>query len=494
MPCHMTKLEAARAFERRAAARIPADDRPGFHLTPPVGWMNDPNGFCFYHGAYHLFFQYYPYDTVWGPMHWGHATSADLLHWTYLPCALAPDTDADAAGCFSGSAAPLPDGRLLLMYTGVQPAGADGRQAQMQCIAVGDGLDFEKDPQNPVIPAGLLPEGFGTADFRDPKVWRENGAYYCVAACRHAQDQGSILLFESPDARRWQFVTVLDSSRDRLGKMWECPDFFALGDTRVLLISPQEVCADENGELHPGDATAALLGRYDPVTHAFDRRKVQAVDDGLDFYAPQTALAPDGRRILIGWMQCWATTGQAPRPHPWYGRMSLPRELFLRDGRLCQRPVREIETLWQAETRLAGITVEARTALPGIRGRSLDLNVTVDADASPACRRFALRFAEGGGLFAEIRCDLALGELVFDRSHCGSRRDIPHIRRIRAVPHSGKLTLRLILDKDCAELFINDGERVLSVLVDAPETAQGISFAAFGGPVRLDVVQHELRA
>ena len=115
MPCHMTKLEAARAFERRAAARIPAADRPGFHLTPPVGWMNDPNGFCFYHGAYHLFFQYYPYDTVWGPMHWGHATSADLLHWTYLPCALAPDTDADAAGCFSGSAAPLPDGRLLLM-------------------------------------------------------------------------------------------------------------------------------------------------------------------------------------------------------------------------------------------------------------------------------------------------------------------------------------------------------------------------------------------
>ena len=90
MPCHMTKLEAARAFERRAAARIPAADRPGFHLTPPVGWMNDPNGFCFYHGAYHLFFQYYPYDTVWGPMHWGHATSADLLHWTYLPCALAP--------------------------------------------------------------------------------------------------------------------------------------------------------------------------------------------------------------------------------------------------------------------------------------------------------------------------------------------------------------------------------------------------------------------
>lgn len=174
--------------------------------------------------------------------------------------------------------------------------------------------------------------------------------------------------------------------------------------------------------------------------------------------------------------------------------MSLPRELFVRDGRLCQRPVREIETLWQAETRLTGVTVEAPAALPGIRGRCLDLSVTADAAANPGCRGFVLHFAEADGRFAEIRWDAQAGELLFDRSRCGTRQDLPHIRRVPAAPQAGRLTLRLILDKDCAELFVNGGERVLSALIDAPEQAAGISFAALGAPVRLDLVQHPLAA
>lgn len=133
--------------------------------------------------------------------------------------------------------------------------------------------------------------------------------------------------------------------------------------------------------------------------------------------------------------------------------MSLPRELFVRDGRLCQRPVREIETLWQAETRLTGVTVEAPAALPGIRGRCLDLSVTADAAANPGCRGFVLHFAEADGRFAEIRWDAQAGELLFDRSRCGTRQDLPHIRRVPAAPRAGRLTLRLILDKDCAELL-----------------------------------------
>ena len=175
MPRYLSKLETAREFERKEAARIPAASRPAFHLSPVVGWMNDPNGFSYYGGRYHLFYQYHPYNMVWGPMHWGHAASADLLHWDYLPCALAPDTAADAAGCFSGSAIPLPDGELLLLYTGVQPAATGHKELQAQCVAVGDGRDFAKDAANPVIPAGMLPEGFCAADFRDPKIWAENG-------------------------------------------------------------------------------------------------------------------------------------------------------------------------------------------------------------------------------------------------------------------------------------------------------------------------------
>ena len=158
-----TTLQNARAYEAQHGAAISAAERPAYHLTPYTGWMNDPNGFSFYQGNYHLFYQYYPYDTIWGPMHWGHAVSTDLLHWDYLPAALAPDSPCDKDGCFSGSAAQLPDGRQLLLYTSVrreeQPDGKT-RDVQTQSVAVGDGLDYVKLAQNPVLDETCLPEDF----------------------------------------------------------------------------------------------------------------------------------------------------------------------------------------------------------------------------------------------------------------------------------------------------------------------------------------------
>ena len=237
---NQTPLSAARDFEREAFNEIPEGDRPQFHLTPMVGWMNDPNGFCYYKDEYHLFYQYHPYNTVWGPMHWGHAKSRDLLHWTYLPAALAPDTDADADGCFSGSALPMDDGRLMLMYTGVQPAGTGHKELQAQCVAIGDGVDFTKLAENPVIGAALLPRGYSEHDFRDPKIFRgKDGMIYCVVGNLHETRKGAILLLESEDGRGWRFVTELDASRGELGCMWECPDFFELDGHQVLLTSPQ---------------------------------------------------------------------------------------------------------------------------------------------------------------------------------------------------------------------------------------------------------------
>ena len=148
--------------------------------------------------------------------------------------------------------------------------------------------------------------------------------------------------------------------------------------------------------------------------------------------------------------------------------------------------------MWRDTALLRGVKVEEPTALPGIGGRSLDLTVTVHTAQSPACRRFTLRFAADDVLYNEIRCDIDRGELAFDRSYGGSRRDIPHTRHIKAEPRDGKLTLRLILDKDCAELFVNDGERALSAVLDTPLPAGKIFFAADGGPACLDVVQHHL--
>ena len=140
-------LEKARKYEDEQGKQIKAEDRPVFHVSPYVGWMNDPNGFSYYRGEYHLFYQYHPYDTYWNSMHWGHVVSKDLLHWEYLPAALAPDEEYDKIGCFSGSATELGDGRQLLIYTAVdQEKMEDGtvRDIQTQAVAVGDGKNYKK--------------------------------------------------------------------------------------------------------------------------------------------------------------------------------------------------------------------------------------------------------------------------------------------------------------------------------------------------------------
>ncbi len=487
-----TPLDRVRAFEREQAMKLSADERPLFHLTPLVGWMNDPNGFCYYKGQYHLFYQYHPFSRQWGPMHWGHAVTTDLLHWTYMPCALAPDTAADAGGCFSGSAVEMPDGRLMLVYTGVQPAGTFRRETQAQCIAIGDGKDFEKSLLNPVIRHAHLPEGYSEFDFRDPKVWREaNGMYRMAVGNRHEVKSGTVLLMESKDGLEWSYVTEIDACRKEYGRMWECPDFFPLDGTQVLLVSPQEMHARE--DFHAGFGTVCILGDWNEKDCQFERKHIQPVDHGLNFYAPQTVLAPDGRRVMIGWMDNWETCKEAPRLHPWYGQMSAPRELRIEKGRLMQRPVREIKTLWQDTILHDSVMVKEETILPGVQGRLMDMTVTLLPSAGFACRRFTLHVAKDASHYVEIRCDLARGELVFDRSHGGSHRDIAHTRHVKAEARDGKLTLRLLLDKESVELFINDGERVVTSLIPTPLKAEEITFAA-DAPLLLSVEAHHLKA
>lgn len=221
----MTILEKAELYQRQN--RINKKDKPVFHFTPPVGWLNDPNGFSLYQGKIHLFYQYHPYSTEWGSMHWGHSVSEDFVKWEELPVALAPDQDYDAAGCFSGSAIETEDGHVLV-YTGVvEKEKEDGTREiiQHQCLAVGDGICYEKVKDNPVIPACLLPDDLSGTDFRDPKIWNEYGTYYLVAGCRNEKWDGRAVLFASEDLQSWRFLSVLADNRGKYGKMWECPDF-----------------------------------------------------------------------------------------------------------------------------------------------------------------------------------------------------------------------------------------------------------------------------
>ena len=196
------------------------------------------------------------------------------------------------------------------MYTGVaRERQADGghREVQTQCLAVGDGTDYVKYEKNPVLDQKDIPEGGSRYDFRDPKMWREeDGSYRCVIGNRPADGSGQILLFTSPDGFEWHFKKVLAENRNRFGKMWECPDFFPLDGKWVLIISPQDMLPS-GFEYHNGNGTLCLIGDYDQETEDFTEQSNQSIDYGIDFYAPQTVLTPDGRRVMIGWMQNWDT-------------------------------------------------------------------------------------------------------------------------------------------------------------------------------------------
>ena len=413
-----------------------------------------------------MFYQYYPYESKWGPMHWGHAVSEDLLHWEYLPCALAPDEAYDRDGCFSGSAVVLLDGRHLLMYTGVLKEHIERdtyREVQTQCIAVGDGIDYEKYEQNPVLDEEDIPKGSSRFDFRDPKMWKKaDGTYACVVGNRPADGSGQILLYESADGFQWKFKSVLVSNCDRFGKMWECPDFFELDGKWVLLISPQDMLP-KGFEYHNGNGTVCMIGEYDEASGTFKEEHDQSIDYGIDFYATQTILSPDGRRIMIGWMQNWEACSMRSPEEPWFGQMSLPRELSVKNGKLYQKPVRELDALRYDKVVYKNVMVSEIVKLDGIKGRKVDMELTVrPQNGEELYRKFAVRFAQNDTYYTSLSFRPRESILKIDRKFSGSRRAIIHQRRSLVDHAGGELKLRIILDRFSAEVFVGDGEQVLS--------------------------------
>ncbi len=516
------KLDKAREYERIHAQEITDEERPAFHLTPYVGWMNDPNGFSYYKGEYHMFYQYYPYDTHWGPMHWGHAKSKDMYTWEFLPAAIAPDEKADMEGCFSGSAITMPDGRQALLYTGcsmdlkedgtpvaIQPDG-NPFWTQAQCVAFGDGVDYEKVDLNPVMDIRHLPEGNSKYDFRDPKVVRhEDGTYRCYAVNRNKAGVGAFLQFKSEDMLHWELKSVMAESHGELGRMWECPDFFELDGKYVLLASAQDMLA-EGLEYISGNGTFVMIGSYDDETGVFTRETDQTIDYGIDFYAPQTVVTPDGRRVMIGWMQNWDAVNLRTNQPKWYGQMSMPRELYLKDGRLCQRPTKEIEHLYGEKVEAAGLTVkDGSLTVDGVKGRRVDLTVKVhpavgtkETHDTPAkgsteialqevYKQFGVRFAEGENVFSEVRVTPEMGTIDIDRRFSGTRRAISHTRTAALEAPNGEVTLRIILDRYSAEIFVNDGEKALTMTLITDQAADGISFYA-KGEAAFDVEMYSL--
>ncbi len=485
-------LKKAREYEQKNITEEVNRQKPSFHVCAPIGWINDPNGFSVYKGEYHLFYQYYPYAKAWGPMHWGHSVSKDLVSWKDLPAALAPDKDYDHAGCFSGSALEY-QGQHVLLYTGVEEKETEnGKQIrQTQCLAIGDGVDYQKTEDNPVIYPDGLPQGSSLEDFRDPKIWQEGDIFYAVMGSRSNDGSGQIPVYTSRDLRNWSLVSILDKCENQYGKMWECPDFFRLDGKWVLLTSPQDMLP-KGFEYHNGNGTLCLIGEYDEETGTFTEQHDQAIDYGIDFYATQTILTPDGRRVMIGWMQNWDACNLRSPEDKWFGQMSLPRELFIKEGRLCQRPVRELDELRMNKVEHRDVTFSDVISLDGVKGRKVDIELTLrPGDGEKLYQKFALRFAQNDQYQTAISFRPHESVLKVDRKFSGSRRAIIHQRRSLVNSKNGELKLRVILDRFSVEVFVNDGEQVMTATMYTDQSADGISFFA-DGVVTMDVVKYDL--
>lgn len=489
-------LEKAREYE--LLHKKDADpERPAFHLTPMVGWMNDPNGFSIYKDEYHLFYQYYPYTTNWGPTHWGHAKTNDFIKWEYLPCAIAPEHEYESNGCFSGSAIELDDGRQLLLYTGgskgTDEKGRENQDLQHQCAAIGDGVNFTKLENNPIIPVTDIPEGGNWLDFRDPKIYKEDGRYIVLLANRPDDGSGRVLMYESQDGLNWSYMGILDECHNEYGKIWECPDFFLLDGKWVLLGSPQEMVND-GLEFHPGYGTLAITGSYNKGSLKFTRENLHAIDYGTDFYAPQTLETKDGRRIMIAWMMNWTNVSfQMPDIH-YFSAMTLPRELHVRDGRLCQEPVKELENYRINPVMVKDACVKEETSFTDVKGRYLDLNVKVTpaGQDDSSYEFFEMKIAKNDRFYTSILYDRKKGTVTVDRTDSGVRFDIVHKREFYVADRNGCIDLRLIMDKDSLELFVNDGEQTHTSVIYTDLSAEDITFAA-DKEVNVDVECYTLK-
>lgn len=371
-----------------------------YHFAPKKGWMNDPNGLIYYKGKYHLFFQHNPHDIVWGPMHWGHASSDDLINWKEHEIALYPDSNyEDDGGCFSGSAIEK-DGRLYLIYTSVSK-----EYGQSQSIAWSDdGINFVKYENNPVIKH--FPED-ATADFRDPKVFEYNGEYRMIVGTKY-DNHGRIVQYKSKDLLAWEYVGVLfdDNSYDNV---IECPDLFLVDGHWVLMYSMiGKSCRRE----------MFCIGEYDGVN--FVEKKRLTPEYGPQFYAAQSFEAK-GKRILIGWLYDWDIKGNPNAKSA--GAMTIPREVHVIEGEIALYPIEQAKEL----------IIDARN---GYKNSKVNITTKGAADGKLIIN---IKYTKTVNCDKEANCGQ---EMIFER-------EIIYDKSVES--------LDLLIDDNSLELFINKG-------------------------------------
>ena len=438
-------------------AAVNGSNRHTYHAMPPVGWMNDPNGFNEAFGKFHLFYQFYPYGPSWDSMHWGHYTTQDFVKWKLEPTALAPDGPDDSDGCFSGSSV-VKDGKLYLVYTSV----------------MGD-----RQTQSLAVSADCL-----KTDFRDPKVFKRGEFYYLLAGALSENSEGMILLYRSRDLLRWEYVSTIRRDALTTRGTYECPDFFELGGTDVMLASPQGYVTD-GWRYENVQSSIYMTGKLNTEEGTFEKEYEDEIDGGFDFYAPQTMKTKDGRIVMIAWMQMWKRSFPTAK-HGWTGSMTLPRELTLKKGRLYQTPVREIERYRWNPIHFNNVKIGNRNELTKVNGTKIELSFTLDLGTA---KKVGIKLFQRGEHDACIYYDREKDLVVFDRSRMGE--EIAHdpeekdaaVRSVKVSTKDNRLSMRIFLDVSSCEVFLNGGERTMTGNVYSE--GEGISFFAEGGSARI---------
>lgn len=460
----ITKNKGQKALtQTNSPGRFGQPHKLQFHFSPDSMWMNDPNGMVYLDGSYHLFYQHHPYSNVWGPMHWGHAISKDLLHWKHLPIALYPDS---LGYIFSGSAVydstntsnfgTKENPPLVSIFTyhnsKEEKAGKIDFQSQGIAYSLDQGITWKKYKNNPVL------KNPGIKDFRDPKVfWYAAGSKWIMILA--VKDR--VHLYSSPDCKQWKKESEFGKNKGAHGGVWECPDLFPLtGEDKVtkwvMLVSINP------GGPNGGSATQYFTGQFDGKKFTCEHEDTRWIDYGPDNYAGVTWSNVKNRKLFLGWMNNWDYANEVPTSN-WRGAATVPRELALADcngkSYIVSKPVKELnKNVWKQKLTIIDrldLTIQSNLKSP-----LFDLSFTAE-DTS-----FEIQLSNSREEFLLVGYEANNKEFYIDRRQAGINDFSKNFAR-RAVAkrvENGAVKFRMLVDVGSIEVFADRGEVVMTSL------------------------------
>jgi beta-fructofuranosidase len=432
-------IEKALKYIKENKHKVNEEFRMKFHAMPEIGWMNDPNGLAFFKGQYHIFYQHYPYNSVWGSMHWGHIISNDMVKYEYAPIALAPD-QSDESGCYSGGAI-IRDEKLHLFYT--KHLEKDGKIIETQGLAISeDGIFFNK-VNKPIIDSELLGDNALISDTRDPVPYYHNGKYYLIIGTKDRNDKGKFIICESEDLKTYKYHDTIEHE-NLFGNMAECPDLIDFDDANVLLYS--KISYNKTLEKNE-NFSQYIIGDFNFENKTYDFHKCRDIDSGYHFYAPQTLKDDKDRIIMIAWMEMWGRQSVTHElGHNWQGSCTFPRVLTLKDNILYQWPIEEITNYYGALQKITNHQIFPKQA-----------DLFIDQTEESFSLKFCNMMTENE--YFEVGFD---GEKVYID---GSNLTRDAFGKKCSQYEYESVSLRILVDTSSFEIFVNNGKEAFTARV-----------------------------